>query len=134
MNKYLPFDQQDIDDIPDYWGINYGNEVTGKIKMTNRMGDTRALLDSISDYSDEYGDQELMATVDLWLLEKMGRGYRIVKDSEININIFNTQIKTLTRLSHKLSELSTKKSGEFLDYHLAITDAMLLIMKELQEV
>lgn len=102
--------------------------------MTNKPRDTRAMFDCLDDYADEYGDQELIAVMKLWLARKMGKGYSIKKDYETNCDICKEKLTLLTKLSHEMNELSSKKASEGWQYQSALTDAMILIIKEMTRV
>jgi hypothetical protein len=96
--------------------------------MQNKILDTSALIDSLTDYASEYGDQELIATLKVWLLQKMGKEYEISCGMSVN------NIKMLSDFSHECYELSLKNNREPFGYYKAIGDVMDLIMLKISKV
>jgi hypothetical protein len=99
--------------------------------MTNKVDDTRSLIDSLTDYANEHGDQELISTMKVWLLQKMGKQY------EINFGMLSSNVNLLAGLSHECLELSNKvdykDAAENLGYCKAIGDVMDLIILKINK-
>lgn len=75
-----------------------------------------SMMDHITDYANEFGDQETLALFARWQQEKMGK-----KSPNV--------IKTLTQIQKKIHALDDGTKS--LDYTIAITDAMTVILQEM---
>jgi hypothetical protein len=94
--------------------------------MINKTDDTRAFLDQISDYANEYGDQEMMAVINVWLLKHMGRDYAI------NCGMSGSEAKILAQLSSRLTKVAkqTDRHWEYLHAMLDVKSEILNMMTE----
>jgi len=79
------------------------------------MLDIISLHNTLTDYADEFGDQDLLGEIEVWKQKKLGT--KTTKP-------FNL----LPQLIHKIRKLD---KGTSLDYTRAITDSMWVIMEEL---
>ena len=99
--------------------------------MKIKMLDTAALMDSFTDYANEYGDQKLIVEMKSWLQQKMGKHY------EISCGMSDSNRNLLTELSHNCLELSNKvdlnDSSRRLGYIMALSDVMDLLLNKMRE-
>jgi len=75
-----------------------------------------SMLDHITDYANEFGDQATLKLFRHWMRVKMGK-------------VDPNPTKLLIDITHKLHDLDNGKKS--LNYIMAITDSMLVVMKEL---
>lgn len=81
--------------------------------MLNKTVDTQALHDCMDDFSNMYGDQDLLDAMRLWLEKKMGGTWRIVmSDSSLD--------RKLGRADLTVELL--KKLNEYTDNHTLTTE------------
>jgi hypothetical protein len=76
-----------------------------------------SMLDALTDFANEHGDQALLELISEWNKEKMGKST-------------TDPIKLLLSIQHQIHQLDQGKS---LDYTIAITDAMLIVLQELMK-
>jgi len=88
-----------------------------------------AILDHMTDYADEFGDQKLLEMIDVWKEHKMGK-----QANNSRLQIANK----LSSVSEKISELKPNpklfdQDSTKLAYEIAKTDCLLIILKETAE-
>lgn len=85
----------------------------------------QSTMDNLIDFSNEYGDQELIELMTKWLQLHMGRNYKISNEADRTSKL-NDQLEVINRLRNRLQEL---KENDF-KYQLCKMDMMLILMQE----
>jgi len=125
INPYFPPGQERIDDIP-YNLDSIGTEedphyLPDTYKEFSMMTDN-SMLDHMTDYADEFGDQKLVELVQTWTQHKMST--HVSTDGDV----LAAKVRILREIMDEIGKLDKNKS---LDYTMAITDMMIILLQKM---
>jgi len=120
-NPYFPAGQEDIDDLHDYDGIDPHN-YPDSFEEFSMMTDS-SMLDHMTDYAAEFGDQKLIELLRTWLEHKMSTHVYLDGD------VVAAKVKILREIMDELGKLNNKDKS--LDYTMAVSDFMIIILQKM---